>query len=75
MHESRTMATPMEGRSLIPEKDIFRPCEEDEDVLGAETPYLSAIGALMYLANCTRPDICFAVNLVARYSSAPTARH
>ena len=29
----------------------------------------------MYLANCTHPDITFFVNLLARYSSAPTRRH
>ena len=29
----------------------------------------------MYLANYTQPDIAFAVNLLARYSSAPTRRH
>jgi len=29
----------------------------------------------MYLANCTRPDITFSVNLLARYNSAPTRRH
>ena len=29
----------------------------------------------LYLANCTRPDIAFCVNLLARYSSAPTKRH
>ena len=29
----------------------------------------------MYLANCTRPDIAFAVNLLARYSATPTRRH
>ena len=29
----------------------------------------------MYLANCTRPDIAFAINLLARYSAAPTKRH
>ncbi|CAA7018850.1 unnamed protein product [Microthlaspi erraticum] len=29
----------------------------------------------MYLANCTRPDIAFATNLLARYSSSPTRRH
>jgi len=28
----------------------------------------------MYLANCTRPDIALAVNLLARYSAAPTRR-
>ncbi|XP_070010528.1 secreted RxLR effector protein 161-like [Nicotiana sylvestris] len=29
----------------------------------------------MYLANATRPDITFSVNVLARYSSAPTSRH
>jgi hypothetical protein len=40
-----------------------------------QVPYLSAIGALMYLANCTRPDIAFSINLLAKYSYAPTRRH
>ncbi|KAL6338399.1 hypothetical protein AAG906_020483 [Vitis piasezkii] len=61
--------------SLEVNKDPFRPKEENEESLGPEVPYLSAIGALMYLANCTRPDITFSVNLLARYSSAPTKRH
>jgi hypothetical protein len=29
----------------------------------------------MYLANSTRPDIAFAINLLARHSVAPTRRH
>ena len=29
----------------------------------------------MYLANCTRPDIAFAVNLLARHSADPTRHH
>ena len=66
--------TPM-VRSLDKEKDIFRPREEGEEILGSEYPYLSLIGALMYLANSTRPDIAFAVNLLARHSAAPTKRH
>ena len=65
----------MVGRSLDVKKNPFRPQEEDEETLGPKVPYFSAIGALMYLANCTRPDIAFAVNLLARYSSAPTQRH
>jgi hypothetical protein len=60
---------------LEEDKDPFRPKGEDEQGLGPEVSYLSAIGALMYLANCTRPDIAFAVNLLARYSAAPTRRH
>jgi hypothetical protein len=73
--ECHPLRTPMIVRSLEADKDPFRPKEEDEQGLGPEVPYLSAIGALMYLANCTRPDIAFAVNLLARYSTAPTKRH
>ena len=29
----------------------------------------------MYLTNCTRPNVAFSVNLLARYNSAPTKRH
>jgi hypothetical protein len=67
--------TPMIVRSLEKDKDPFRPREDGEEVLGPEYPYLSAIGALMYLANNTRLDIAFAVNLLARHSAAPTKRH
>ncbi|GJU48086.1 retrovirus-related pol polyprotein from transposon TNT 1-94 [Tanacetum coccineum] len=62
---AKSLSTPMVGRSLNVDNDPFRPCKEDEDVPGPETPYLSAIRALMYLANCTRPDISFVVNLLA----------
>ena len=65
----------MIGKSLQQDKDPFRPKEEEEEVMGPEFPYLSAVGALMYLTNCTRPHIAFAVNLLARYSSEPTKRH
>ncbi|KAJ9545571.1 LOW QUALITY PROTEIN: hypothetical protein OSB04_025278 [Centaurea solstitialis] len=61
--------------SLDVEKDHFRPPTDDEDILGPEVPYLSAIGALMFLAGHTRPDISFSLNLLARYSPCPTKRH
>ena len=57
MDKSYPTKTPMVVRSLDDEKGPFRPREEGDEILGAEVPYLSAIGALMYLANNTRPDI------------------
>lgn len=75
MDKANPLSTPMMGRTLNVEKDPFRPKEENEEDLITEVPYLSAIGALMYLSNCTRPDIAFAVNLLARFSSCPTKRH
>ena len=49
--------------------------KKDEELLDHKVPYLSAISALIYLANCTRSNISFSVNLLARYSFAPTRRH
>ena len=46
-----------------------------EKDIGTKVPYLSVIGALMYLTNCTRPDIVFAVNILVRHSANPTHRH
>jgi hypothetical protein len=77
MLKAHLSKTPMVVRSTEKDKDTFRPKGDDEELLGPEVPYLSAIaiGALMYLANCTRPDIAFMVNLLAKYSAAPTKRH
>ncbi|KAL0546737.1 hypothetical protein IC582_016650 [Cucumis melo] len=75
MDKAYPLNIPMVVRSLDVKKDIFRSREDKEELLGPEVPYLSAIGALMYLANNTRPDIAFSVNLLARYSSSPTKRH
>ena len=73
--KSHPLNSPMVVRSLEVTKDPFQPKEENDELLGPEVPYLSAIGALMYLANYTGPDIAFSVNLLARYNSAPTKRH
>jgi hypothetical protein len=66
---------PMVVRALEKKTDPFRPRQEGEEVLGSEYSYLSVIGALMYLANNTGPDINFAVNLLTRYSVTSTMRH
>jgi len=45
---------------------FLRPQENDKDLLGPEAPYLSVIEILMYLANYTRPNIAFVVNLLSK---------
>ena len=75
MNEAHPLTSSMVVCSLDVKKDPFRHCEKGEELLGPEVPYLSAIGALMYLATCARPDIALPINLLARYSSVPTRRH
>jgi hypothetical protein len=75
MDKAYLARTPVVVGALEKDKDPFRPKEEEEEVLGQEYPYLSAIGALMYLANNTRPGIAFVVNYLARHNAAPTMCH
>ena len=63
MDKVNPLSSPMVVRLLDVKNDPFRSCEKDEELLGPEVPYLSAINALMYLANCTRPDIAFFLSI------------
>ena len=38
-------------------------------------PYASAVGSLVYVMLCTRPDICFGVGMVSRYQLNPGPEH
>jgi hypothetical protein len=51
------------------------PTTEEEIRDMANVPYRSAIGALMYLATCTRPDISYAVSVCASYMHNPGRAH
>ena len=66
MDKVHPLSSPMVVRSLDVKKDPFRPCEKNEELLGPEVPYLSVIGALMYLANCTRPNIAFFYQFIGK---------
>ena len=61
--------------SLEVKKDLFCPKEDNEELLGPEVPYYNVIGAMMYIASYTRPNIALIVNLLVRYSLTPTKRH
>ena len=74
MDNSHPLSTPMVVRSLNINTDPFRPQENDEELLGDETPYLSAIGALMYFANYTRPDICFCSKSTGKIQFLPNKK-
>jgi hypothetical protein len=49
----------------------------DKDALDATyaKQYQAAVGALMYAAQCTRPDISFAVSALSQYCSRPNQEH
>jgi hypothetical protein len=66
MDKVHPLSTPMVVRSLDVKKDHYRPRENNEKYLGPKVPYLSAIGAFMYFANNTRPDIIFFCKCISK---------
>ena len=41
----------------------------------SQQEYAQVIGSLMYVMNCTRPDIAYAVSKLSRYTSNPGPNH
>ena len=74
MDKAHPLSSPMIVQSLDVKNDPFRHCEKDEELLGPEVPYLSAIGALMYLANCTRPYIFFFYQFISKIQSRSNSK-
>jgi hypothetical protein len=64
MEKSKGQYTPMEERAAF--------LNEGEIEMELESPIREAIGMLGHLANNTRPDITFAVNKLAQYTSKPS---
>ncbi|KAI7944398.1 hypothetical protein MJO28_010093 [Puccinia striiformis f. sp. tritici] len=57
--------------TTLPDTQLVTSTEEPIDA----TAFRSVLGSLMYLACGTRPDISYAVNMLARYSSRPSIQH
>ncbi len=63
MSECNVTATPVDKNC---------PCSEAPVSLEPSVPYREAVGSLMYLAVCTRPDIAYAVSLSSQVLDRPT---
>ena len=66
MTDSKPVSTPM----IANFNPAAPPSEKAE-----HSCYRKAIGCLLYIANCTRPDIAFAVNRLSQYVTNNTAEH
>ena len=67
MPDCKGYNTPMEvGAKLVK--------ATDSDTI-TSAPYASLIGSLLYVSNCTRPDITYAVNRLSSFNANPTNTH
>jgi hypothetical protein len=65
---NRPISTPLEANlKVLP--------SQESDLMMEQQKYQSLIGALMWLSLGTRPDITYAVNVLARYNGNPSRNH
>lgn len=73
MGDCKPVGTPIDPNQKISAELCPRNEFEASEMRGI--PYREAIGCLLYIAQVTRPDINYAVNLFSRYSENPGHQH
>ena len=73
MSECSSSATPLPPGLLLSAKDCPNTPEEAYEM--KDIPYHEALGSLIWLQVATRPDLSFAINLLARFSHNPGKPH
>ena len=48
---------------------------KDSPAASSDTPYRQAIGSLMYLMICTKPDLAYCIGKLSQYCESPTVAH
>lgn len=66
-------STPMDPGLKLSKAQM--PTTEEEKRKMASYPYKQLVGALLYLASCTRPDLAYSVGVCARFGSNPGMVH
>lgn len=73
MENCNAVASPLDPAQKI-SKEMCAKGDAEKRIM-SDVPYRQAIGSLMFLAQTTRPDISFAVNLLSRYCENPGPGH
>ena len=73
MEGCKFVSTPLELGNQLDSSQ--QPVSDDEKEEMVNIPYRSAIGSLMYLATCTRPDLAAAVSELSKFNQNPGIAH
>ncbi|KAJ9566141.1 hypothetical protein OSB04_002107 [Centaurea solstitialis] len=73
MDESKKGFIPMQ-HGIVLSKTQCPVSSQDQDKMKS-VPYASAIGSIMYVMLCTRPDVAYSVSVTSRYQQNPGEPH
>lgn len=69
MQDCNPLLTPLDVNIKLNKSMYLQKKEEEMEMVN--TPYQKAVGSLLYLSQCTRLDISYAVNLVSEFNNNP----
>lgn len=73
MDKCNDVTSPMDANQKLTKKMCPSTEEETKEMLNV--PYRELVGALQFCVQVSRPDICFAVNVLSRYNNNPGKAH
>ena len=73
MSNSKTVLTPLAQHFKLSANQMPKTDYERDQM--ASVPYASAVGSIMYVMVCTRPDIAYALSMVSRFMGNPGKEH
>lgn len=73
MLDSKAVATPLDPSARLSKADSPQTPEEVKEM--HKVPSIQAMGALLYLAMCTRPDIAYAMGVLCLFNACPGPKH
>lgn len=73
MEGAKPVSTPLDINTAL--SSLHCPTTKEEEDAMVETPYVSAVGCVMYAMVCCRPDIAYAVGQLSCYMSKPDKVH
>ena len=73
MKSAKPVSTPLASHLKLSKHMCPTKKEEKEGM--TKVPYTSAVGSLMYVMVCTRPDIAHALGVVSRFLENPGKEH
>ena len=69
MHDAKPVSTPLAAHFRL--SSALCPVSDDDIEYMSRVPYSSAVGSLMYVMVCSRPDLSHALSVVSRYMANP----
>ena len=73
MQDSKKGELPIQSNTRLSKTQS--PSTEGEIAEMSRIPYASAVGSIMYVVTCTRPDVAFGLSKVSRYQGNPGKAH